>query len=371
MMMHEIHRWRHSRMRRTMAGMDFFVVGAQLLLAVVFVTAGVAKLLDQPGSRSALAGFGVPQPIVPAAGLLLPLVELATAVALVLQPTARWGALAALLLLLAFMGAIAGAMARREAPDCHCFGQLHSAPAGRGTLIRNAVLAAVAAIVVVNGPAPPIDDWVAARSAAELVAFGTGVSALALAGLCARLWLDRRGLRAALDVERERTALFPAGVPVGAEAPRFEFPTVGGGTLSLETLLARGRPVALLFVSPGCGPCANLLPEVGRWQAALAEQLTIGIVSSGSLEDNQRMAAEYGLTDVIVQDNAELLTSYQLSGTPAAVVVTRDGLVANVPGNGLFEIEPLIRLTLRQEATAPTEARVAANGRPAQLHPAR
>jgi len=370
-MMHDIHLWRHSRMRRTMAGMDFFVVGAQLLLAAVFVTAGVAKLLDQPGSRSALEGFGVPQPLVPAAGLLLPLVELATAVALVVHPTARWAALVALLLLLAFISAIAAAMARGQAPDCHCFGQLHSAPAGRGTLIRNAALAALAAIVVVHGQAPPIDDWVAARTAAELVAFGMGALALALADLCVRLWLDNRGLRSALDGERETTALFPPGLPAGADAPRFELPAANGATLSLEKLLARGRPVALVFVSPGCGPCATLLPEISRWQAALAAELTIGVVSSGRLEDNRRMAEKYGLTDVVVEENAEVLNSYRLSGTPAAVVVTQDGLVANVPGNGLLEIEPLIRLTLRQEATAPTEARAAANGRAAQLHPAK
>jgi uncharacterized membrane protein YphA (DoxX/SURF4 family)/peroxiredoxin len=371
-MMHDIHLWRHFRMRRTMAGMDYFVVGAQLLLAFVFVTAGAAKLLDQPGSRSALAGFGVPAPVVPAAGLLLPLVELAIGATLVVHPTARWAAAAALLLLLAFIGGIASAMARGHAPDCHCFGQLHSAPAGRGTLIRNAVLAALAALVVVHGQAPPIDDWIAARTAAELVAFGMGALALALAGLCMRLWLDNRGLRTALDRERETTALFPAGLPPGADAPRFELPAVSGETVSLETLLARGRPVALLFVSPGCGSCASLLPEVGRWQAALANRLTIGIVSSGSLEDNQRMAEEYGLTDVVLEENAEVLSSYQLSATPAAVVVTQEGLLANVAGNGVFEIEPLIRLTLRQEATAPTETRAAANGRrPAPLQSAR
>ena len=36
--------------------------------------------------------------------------------------------------------AIAIAMARGKAPDCHCFGQLHSAPAGWKTLARNGVL---------------------------------------------------------------------------------------------------------------------------------------------------------------------------------------------------------------------------------------
>jgi len=194
--------------------------------------------------------------------------------------------------------------------------------------------------------------------------------ALALAGICVRIWLENRELRTALDLEQERTALFPSGLPAGADAPRFELPTASGGTLSLEALLARGQSVALVFVSPGCGPCATLLAEVSRWQTTLAKELTIGLISSGSLEDNQRMAEKYGLTDVGVQEDAEVLDSYQLDGTPAAVVVTQDGLLANVAGHGLFEIEPLIRLSLRQEATAPAEARAAANGRPAQLQSA-
>ena len=156
----------------------------------------------------------------PAAGLLLPLVELATAVALVVHPTAWFGGVAALVLLLAFIGGIARAMARGEAPDCHCFGQLHSAPAGRGTLARNAALAVLGGGLVVTGPGPPIDDWVAARSAAELAAAGLGVVAAVLGGLCLRLWLDNRGLRGDLARERDATALLPPGLPLGATRAR-------------------------------------------------------------------------------------------------------------------------------------------------------
>lgn len=350
-----------------MARMDSFLVGAQLLLAVIFVTAGVAKLLDQQGSRVALAGFGVPEPVVRPAGLLLPLAEIATAVLLVLHETARWGGVAALALLLAFVAGIASAMAQGRAPDCHCFGQIHSAPAGRGTLIRNAVLAALAVVVVARGPAPAIDDWFAARTAAELVAIGLGVLSAVMAGIAWRLWLDKRELRAELARERERTALLPVGLPAGAYAPRFELPTPAGETLSLESLLERGRPVALFFVSPGCGPCTSVLPDIGRWQTALADRLTIGIVSSGTANDNELMAEKYGLTNVMVQDDVEVLEAYYLGGTPAAVVVSRDGLVASNPANGTYAIEPLIRVTLRDEETAfPVVPHAAANGRPKQ-----
>ncbi len=57
------------------------------------------------------------------------------------SPHRAVGRAAALLLLLAFAGGVARAMSRGQAPDCHCFGQIHSEPAGPSTLIRNAVLA--------------------------------------------------------------------------------------------------------------------------------------------------------------------------------------------------------------------------------------
>ena len=52
-----------------------------------------------------------------------------------------------LVLSLVFSVAIALSLARGRAPECHCFGQLHSAPAGPMTLARNAVLAALAVFV--------------------------------------------------------------------------------------------------------------------------------------------------------------------------------------------------------------------------------
>src|SRR3712207_9448411 len=65
--------------------------------------------------------------------------ELAVAAALVFTTTAWWGALGALLLLLLFAVAIGANLARGRKPNCRCFGQLHSAPAGWSTLARNAV----------------------------------------------------------------------------------------------------------------------------------------------------------------------------------------------------------------------------------------
>jgi peroxiredoxin/uncharacterized membrane protein YphA (DoxX/SURF4 family) len=327
--------------------MASIVLGARVLLAAVFAIAGVGKLLDLSGSRRAVAGFGVPARAASVTGLLLPLAELGTAVALVFPSSARWGAVAALALLVGFGAGIANALARGRAPDCHCFGQLHSAPAGRGTLVRNGVLAAIAAVVVWRGPGPMVDGWVAARRPAELVSVGIGACAAILAALSVRLWLEKRRLQAELVNPR----VVPA---VGAPAPSFTLPGVRGETLTLDSLRAHGRPVALVFVQPGCGPCLALMPELGRWQTTLANRLTIVLVSSGSVDENRPACEEHGVADVLLQKRFEVVEAYGIAGTPGAVVVAPDGAIASAPAVGPEAVEALIRVALR----APEPGRV-------------
>src|SRR4051794_4330854 len=116
---------------------------ARLVLAGILVAAGIAKLLDRSGSRRALLDFGVREPLARFGAVALPIAELATAAALLVQPAARWGAVAALVLLVGFAAAIVNALVRGTAPDCHCFGRIHSAPAGRKQVLRDAALGAL------------------------------------------------------------------------------------------------------------------------------------------------------------------------------------------------------------------------------------
>ena len=80
--------------------------------------------------------------------------------------------MAALVLLLLFPAGIVANLVRGRKPDCHCFGQLHSEPAGLKTLARNGVLALVAGFVVWQGYAgagPSAVGWLAGLSAAQVV----------------------------------------------------------------------------------------------------------------------------------------------------------------------------------------------------------
>src|SRR5260221_10425644 len=99
--------------------MSLALLLARLLLAAVFLVAGLAKLADLAGSRQALRDFGVPAKLSTPLGLLLPLAELAVAVALLLPATTWWGALGALALLLLFVGGIGYNLARGRQPECH------------------------------------------------------------------------------------------------------------------------------------------------------------------------------------------------------------------------------------------------------------
>src|SRR6476659_9245030 len=114
--------------------MDTTLLIARLILAAVFAVAGVAKLIDREGSREGLEGFGVPPRLAKPGGIVLPLLEIATAVLLLPVATAWYGGVIALVLLLAFIGGIAYNMTQGRTPDCHCFGSLHSEPAGWSTL---------------------------------------------------------------------------------------------------------------------------------------------------------------------------------------------------------------------------------------------
>jgi peroxiredoxin len=327
-----------------------------MVLAAVFLTAGVAKLFDLQGSRQAMRDFGVPARLSGAGGLLLPIAEIAAAVALIFVPSARWGAAGAFVLLFGFTAGIANALRHGIAPDCHCFGQIHSAPAGRGTLIRNAGLAAIAAFAVIKAPGPALDSWVAARSAAELVAVGLGVAAGVLALFAAQLWVEARHLRRDLGSAQRMAAGAPPGLPVGVPAPEFALQSVDGETVTLEGLRERRLPILLVFASPWCSSCLDLFPNLRRWQQTLAQRLTITLISSGTVKDNQLLFREHGLENVLLQEQSELIESYRIRGTPTAVLVNVDGTIGSIPAESVFGIEPMVRLVLRDEsASAPPE----------------
>jgi len=348
----------------------------RVLLAGVFVFAGVAKLADLAGSRRAVADFGVPARWAGVTGVWLPICEVLVGVALIVGASARFGAVGAGVLLLAFSAAIANALARGRSPDCHCFGQVHSAPAGWRTLARNLLLLGVAGFVAVAGwgnPGVSATGWVTRLGGAWLVAIVAGVLVLALVGF--QVWfslqlLSQNGralgrlqaleealaeVTGALGLAPDRVAergalgqgLHGAGLAVGSRAPEFDLEGVDGEHHSLGSLLASSRQLLLVFSAAGCGPCHALMPELARWQREHAGELEIVVVAAGDPEHNRAKATEHGLGRVLLQSEHEVSDAYQAAGTPMAVVIGPDGAILSPTVGGAEAITTLVAQATR------------------------
>jgi uncharacterized membrane protein YphA (DoxX/SURF4 family) len=95
----------------------------RLLLAGVLATAGALKLPEPASSVRAVRAYQLlPESIVPTVGYVLPLLEIAVALLLLLGLATRLAATVAGLLMVAFIIGIASAAARGLSIDCGCFG---------------------------------------------------------------------------------------------------------------------------------------------------------------------------------------------------------------------------------------------------------
>jgi uncharacterized membrane protein YphA (DoxX/SURF4 family) len=307
------------------------VVVCSLMLSAVLATAGVAKLRDRAGSRDAIAGFGVPASLTAPLALVVPIAELAAALALIVGPTRTWGALGALVLIAGFSLAITRNLARGRTPECHCFGQLHSSPAGPRALARNAALLTLAGLVA--SQADPVSTALVAA-----VGIAIGVAGWAL---------SRRATPAGSNAEA-------AGLTIGAPAPSFELPSKAGSTVSLRSLLTRGAPTLLLFSDPQCGPCQALAPDVAAWQRLYDEELTIAVVERRNGADADG-GDDHGRRTVLLQSATEVSDSYRATGTPSAVLIGTDGRVASPVAGGADAIETLIGANVTNFEPHPTE----------------
>lgn len=343
--------------------MGAVLLACRLVLAATFVTAGAAKLADLAGSRQAMAEFGVPRRLVRVAGPLLAALELAVAITLVPAGSARLGALAGVILLSGFCVAIALALRRGAAPECHCFGQLRSAPTGPRTLARTGALLALAGFVVVAGwnqSGASATRWVTRLSAPWLVALAAGAAALLQAAWLLRSRRQNRRLHALVRQRAGATPASPDGLEVGARAPEFKLRSADGRLYSLRSLLDTNRRALLVFTDARCAPCDALMPRLARWQRRSDRGLTIAIIAGGDPERNRAKAAEHGLAPMLLQEGGEVAHAYRALGTPMAVLVNGDGHIASPTVASGEAIGSLIA-----EAAGPLPARAPGVGEPA------
>jgi uncharacterized membrane protein YphA (DoxX/SURF4 family)/peroxiredoxin len=308
----------------------------RIALSAVFGTAGVTKLIDQPGTRDAVKNFGAPESLAPVLAIVLPIAELAIAAGLLFVNTTRASALASLLVLAVFILAIGVNLARGNTHDCHCFGQLYSRPLGWPTLLRNLVFALGGGFVFWQADTktnPGIVSTLEGLSQPQWLLLAGGLAAAVLLVV----YLQRRHKQ--LPV---KTAGAAHGLPIDSVAPAFELPSYAGGTTSLTQLLGYDKPLLLLFTSPKCGPCVLLFQEIKEWQRTHSEQLTIALISFGTIKENFVNVARNSLVQVLLQQKQEVAEKYGANVTPTAVVVNTNGKIASPLAAGADEIRKLL-----------------------------
>lgn len=164
-----------------------------------------------------------------------------------------------------------------------------------------------------------------------------------------------RDLAAALiDSETESVpqpasmALPDPATPLTGPAPSFRLPSVAGNDVSLDDLLAMGRPVMLHFTAPQCAPCYDILPDIGGWQRHYHDRLTSVIISADSREQNRMMMSEYGidLNLVLLQAEHEVFDAFDLRQMPTAIVIDPIGDIQAGPANGALAVRRLMADTL-------------------------
>jgi uncharacterized membrane protein YphA (DoxX/SURF4 family) len=316
--------------------MTFVLPMIRIVLAVVFTVSGLAKIFDPPGTRQSLREFGTPKFLVNTGAVFLPVVELLVAVSLTATRTTPIAAATALVLLAGFTVATGYHLTRGRAPRCNCFGTMSGHAVGWPSVVRNLVLIAMAAaVLVLPGTRSGVDTagWLAATTTVERLSLG--ISAVILALLLLLLRQQRRTLTL---VERLQTRSRPSGghARTPRTAPPFRLPDLDGNPTSLDDLLAGGRRVLLLFVDPHCGPCDAVLTEASAHRDAVA------VISRGSVADNREKAAAHGLRPVLLQHDREVAEAYDVHGTPCVVAVEPDRRITGLPACGQQAIMGLL-----------------------------
>jgi thiol-disulfide isomerase/thioredoxin len=304
---------------------------ACVALAAVLMVSGVAKLLDRSATREAVAGFGVPTRLVPVVATVLAPTEIAVALLVLVPATAAVGLLLAVALLVAFTATVVLALRAGRRPECHCFGRIGGADVSGRTVARNGVLI----LIAVLGLAGVATDDRPSGSGLLLAVLGGLVLAAALVaaeGLAGRAARARRAAADEAAYDRVERVV----------APDFRLPDLGGGETSLSDLLAPGFPVLLVSLSPGCGPCKRLRPDVARWAQLLDSRLTVAVLATGNVESNRSSYHEVPHLTVLADEDGEARRGLGTTATPSAVIVGADRVLTSGVAGG----EPLVRRLL-------------------------
>lgn len=341
--------------------MENFLFILRIILVGIFSVAGFAKLYDLDGSKKAVVGFGVPESLAKPIGVLLPLAEILIAILLIFVQTSWFGAIGATVLLGVFIAGMTWQWKQGNAPDCHCFGQVHSEPVSPKSIIRNVVFILPAIGLIIAGKDNQGLNLFDSNFNSTTESTMTIIIGLAVIGLLAAVVyflkqiseqqvqimrrieiLEFTAHEGTKEVEREDVSNPTEGLPIGTPAPVFELPDLNDKQVVLKDLLSPKKATMFFFVSPTCNPCGALLPEIEQWQTDLKDKLNFVFISSGGAKENAEKLGGKTLKKVLLQKDREIAELYGAKWTPTAVLINGDGRIASRVAAGDTAIRELV-----------------------------
>lgn len=335
--------------------MEILFLALRLALAAVFGVAAFGKLADREGSEKALNDFRVPKALVPALIYLLPLSEIVVAISLLFVEISWFGAIGAAGLFAVFTGGMVYQFAKGNAPDCHCFGQIHSEPVGVSSILRNVALIAIAVVLIVAGP---LNQGVnLAGTDQDVMQFVIGIAVIGLLAVVVyflkkiseqqvqimrRIELMELVAQEGGSVEREEVSSPHEGLPIGGHFPDFELLDVNANSVSLTRLKEQATPTLFFFVSPTCNPCKALLPEIDAWRKELMGKVNFVFISNGKAQDNIDKFGNDPMRPILLQKQRELAEAVKAQWTPTVILMDANGRVASHATAGDAAIRGLI-----------------------------
>ncbi|MGH2776778.1 MAG: hypothetical protein ACRDJT_15315 [Actinomycetota bacterium] len=147
----------------------------------------------------------------------------------------------------------------------------------------------------------------------------------------------RLGPRGALEMDDEGPALGEGRPPIKSQDLEGNPVTVGG----------QGAEQFLLFVSPGCIVCEQVMPSIGAVVEATGKR---PVVLTDLDETETRLAFQHKRMAAPIVASSESFTTYEVPGTPYVVVLDTHGVVqAKGTVNNLEQMEGLIDTAQRRE----------------------
>ncbi|MEE1650112.1 thioredoxin family protein [Brachybacterium sp. J144] len=367
------------------------LMAAPILQSMALLVSGIAKLGDRRGTQDAMVSLRLPlRRVHPLIASVLPGLEIVLALMLwvPLVPLQVVLGVVSLLLMLAYLVIIARALTFEEKVSCSCFGSLSAPTVSKATLARNVLLSALAALTLVAAATGTMSETLVRTPLLLLV------QVLVLAGTILLTVLVVAGTQSE-DDEEEAAAVArsrstgptapaapadpsgasavgpdPAGpVPAGdaddelldyerTPIPAAVLQRADGSLVTLRRLTA-DRAALLVFVSEGCGPCERALDRMPGWISELGPFLQVIAVVKRPIGQLFPGTLERVGEQVLHDPDFIARTALDANGTPSAVLLGADGLLAGGPVRGGDEVIQFVEEILEQIREAQADGELA------------